>query len=95
MTGETRTTIPTLYFPREHGAIAPMVAPEPVPFVMTEDELIRFLRLNDTGIKEPSRTLERYRREGWLKATQVGTRLRYQLPDVLKFLETAKEENPR
>lgn len=84
------TTVPILYFPRRGSE-----APDPVPFLMTESELIRFLRLDETGVQNPSETLWRYRKQGSLKATRVGRCLRYRLPDVLAFLETAQELNPR
>lgn len=66
---------------------------EPAPYVMTEADVVRFCRLEK--IKAPYMALRRYRQKGWLKATQVGKDVRYLLPDVLKFLETAKQENPR
>lgn len=91
--GETQamtSTVPILYFPRRGNE-----APEPVPFLMTEAELIRFLRLDETATENLDATLFRYRKKGLLRATQVGRCLRYRLPDVLAFLENAQELNPR
>lgn len=68
---------------------------EPAPHVMTEADVVRLLRLDEAGVTKPYRTLHRYREKGWLKATQIGPRLCYQLPDVVRFLELARDENPR
>jgi len=77
----------TIYFPRV-GDDAP---PDPVPFLLTEQDAIRFLRLEGDGAE----TLKYYRLKGWLKGTQVGRFTRYRLPDMLAFLETAQERNPK
>lgn len=82
--------IPVTYFPARPGE-----TPAPVPFVLTDTDLIRFLRLDEAGIEKPELTLRKYRSKGWLKGTQVGPRLRYRLPDVLAFLENAQEMNPK
>lgn len=58
-----------------------------VPDLMTEEEAIRFLRLDEGGPKDPSTTLEYYRSEDRLKATKVGKRLRYLKSELLNFLE--------
>lgn len=66
--------------------------PEPVPFVMTEEDVARFLRLTS---QDPYKTLHRYRQMGLLKGTQIGLQIRYQLPDVLEFLKLSQASNPR
>jgi hypothetical protein len=66
---------------------------EPAPYLLTEDETIRLLRLD--GGDDPYSSLKRYRNKGQLRATQVGKHVRYRLPDVIRFLEKATEENPR
>jgi hypothetical protein len=65
---------------------------EPAPYVLTEAETVRLLRME--GVADPYSALKRYRDKG-LKATQLGKSVRYQLPDVLDFLERRREENPR
>lgn len=67
----------------------------PVPPVMTEEDVIRLLRLDETGTKHPGRTLESYRKKGLLRAVQVGRLLRYRLVDVLAFVELKREVTPR
>lgn len=66
----------------------------PVPEVLTEQEAIEFLRLDD-GPKHPKTTLQYYRTEGLLKGVKIGKKLRYTKTDMLRFLEQlsdAKEE---
>lgn len=60
---------------------------EPCPFVMTESEVIRFLRLDIEGPKKPELTLRYYRETKKLKATRIGNRLRYTRQNILEFLE--------
>ena len=59
----------------------------PVPDLLTEEEAITFLRLDEGGTKHPKTTLEYYRSENLLKATRVGKRLRYLKSELLSFLE--------
>ena len=66
----------------------------PVPEVLTEQEAILFLRLDD-GPKHPEQTLQYYRSEGLLKGVRIGRKLRYTKTEMLRFLErlyTVKEE---
>lgn len=64
---------------------------EPAPYVLTEEETIRLLRME---VEDPYSALKRYRDKG-LKGTQLGKNVRFQLPDVLDFLERHREDNPR
>ena len=58
----------------------------PVPEVLTEQEAIEFLRLDD-GPKNPEATLQYYRSEGLLKGVKIGRKLRYTKTEMLRFLE--------
>lgn len=58
----------------------------PVPDLLTEEDAIRFLRLDDGTTKHPATTLEYYRSEGLLRGTRVGKRLRYLKSELLNFL---------
>ncbi len=58
----------------------------PVPDLLTEEEAIKFLRLDEGGPKHPEATLEYYRSEGLLKATRVGKRFRYLKSELFNFL---------
>jgi hypothetical protein len=65
---------------------------EPAPYLLTEDEVARLLRLD---CADAGQSLKRYRAKGQLRATQVGRHLRYRLPDVIDFLTRVQGENPR
>ena len=58
-----------------------------VPDLLTEEEAIKFLRLDVDGPKDPQTTLEYYRSEDRLRATRVGKKLRYLKSELLNFLE--------
>jgi len=60
----------------------------PVPELLTENEAIRFLRLDIDGPKDPKLTIKHYRDEGLLKATRVGKTNKYMRRELLRFLET-------
>ncbi len=49
----------------------------PCPELLTEDEAIRYLRLDINGPKNPSGTLKYYRDQGVLRAVRIGRNLRY------------------
>ena len=67
----------------------------PCPELLTEDEAIRFLRLDEVGIDDPAGTLRYYRKKGLLRATQVGKCIRYRRVELENFLAKITEENPR
>jgi len=67
----------------------------PCPDLLTEDEAVRFLRLDEVGIEDPAGTLRYYRKKGLLKATQVGKCIRYRRVELENFLAKITEENPR
>lgn len=67
----------------------------PCPELLTEDEAIRYLRLDTTGISHPQHTLERYRAMGLLRGTQVGRRVFYRRIELERFLERQTDANPR
>ena len=49
----------------------------PCPDLLTEDEAIRYLRLDVSGPKNPPGTLKYYRDQGVLRAVRIGRNLRY------------------
>jgi hypothetical protein len=67
----------------------------PCPELLTEDEAIRFLRLDNINTEVPSNTLRYYRNKGLLRATQVGKCIRYRRIELEKLLERLTEANPR
>ncbi len=60
--------------------------PTPAPFLMSQDEVIRFFRLHQSKTKFPAKTIQRYRRMG-LKTVRIGRRVWFRLDDVLRFLD--------
>lgn len=72
--------LPVAFMRTQSGSI------EPCPYLMTRDELIAFLRLNESRTRFPTSTIARYRRLG-LRTVRVGRRVWYALPDVLDFID--------
>ena len=64
----------------------------PVPEVMSEEEVISFLRL-DSDEANPSLTLKYYRDKGLLKGIRIGKKLRYTRQEVLNFLAEQTERS--
>ncbi len=62
---------------------APAILPDgnggftPCPELLTEDEAIRYLRLDIDGPHNPKGTLKYYRDQGVLRAVRIGRNLRY------------------
>jgi hypothetical protein len=73
----------------------PGLDPVPCPEVMTEEEVVRFLRLDLIDINDPSQTLAYYRKKGLLRGTQIGKSVRYLRREVERFLDVITEQNPR
>jgi len=69
--------------------------PQPCPELLTEEEAIRYLRLDTVKIDNPGETLKRYRDQGLLRGTQVSKRIFYRRVELDKFLERVTEENKR
>lgn len=78
--------VPICYFP-DTGS--------PVPPVLTRDEAVRLLRLDQVNIKHPKRTLDYYRNRGLLRAVQMSKEVMFPLSDLLDFVERQREANPR
>ena len=60
-----------------------------VPDLLTEEEAVKFLRLDIDGPKDPSATLKHYRDKRMLRGTQIGRRYRYSRVELLKFIVVA------
>lgn len=81
--------------------ITPAVLPDgnggftPCPELLTENEAIRFLRLDGIDVEDPANTLRYYRKKGLLQATQVGKCIRYRRIELERLLERLTEVNPR
>lgn len=72
----------------QHFGFVPLMSDgTPAPAVMLEQDLIRFLRLHELGVRNPQNTLRYYRERGKLKATKIGNRNCYTVQAALEFLE--------
>lgn len=73
----------------------PGIPPSPCPELLTEDEAIRYLRLDTVNIKDPSATLRNYRKRRMLLGTQVSKKVFYRRTELDAFLQRLTEGNPR
>ena len=64
---------------------------QPVPEVLSEEEVIKLLRLDEDGTDKSANTLKYYREKNLLRATQIGKKLRYIKQEVLNFLALLTE----
>jgi hypothetical protein len=77
------------------AAFLPGPQASPCPELLTQDEAVRYLRLDLIATNNPGETLAYYRRRGLLRATQVGKCVRYRRVEIERFLERITDENPR
>lgn len=67
----------------------------PTP-LLTEAELIRWLRLDEPGgPKNPSGTIRFYRQRGLLKGVRIGRHLRYPVAEAEAFVQRLVEREDR
>ena len=66
-------------------ATATMPDGRPAPSVLTEEEAVRFLRL-DRQKADPTKTLKYYREQKLLKATKLGKNLLYSRQELEQFI---------
>ena len=64
---------------------------QPVPEVLSEEEVIQFLRLDADGTNKAAYTLKYYREKNLLRGTQIGKKIRYVKQEVLNFLAKQTE----
>jgi len=76
--------------------VLPGASPIPCPELLTEEEAIRYLRLDTIrGLRNPGETLARYRAVGLLRGTQVSKSVFYRRIELDRFLDRLTSENPR
>ena len=68
---------------------------DPCPDLLTEQEAIRYLRLDTIDIDKPAETLRRYRDKDLLRATQVSKKLFYRRSELDQLLNKLSEQNRR
>lgn len=59
----------------------------PAPSLMTEEEAIRFLRIDQTGVRFPRQTFQRYRSSGQIVGKMVGRCVRYPVEELQRFVK--------
>ncbi len=62
------------------------------PELLTEDEAIRYLRLDANGCNNPKATLKYYRDQGVLQAVQIGKKLVYPRKELDSMVEKLLEK---
>ena len=67
----------------------------PTPELLTEQEVICFLRLDIDGPENPARTLKHYRDKGLLHSTRIGKTNRYSKTELLKFIDIMTDRKKR
>lgn len=67
----------------------------PCPELLTENEAIRYLRLDIESSADPHRTMKYYRDSGELVAIKVGKKKRYRRIDLDSFLANKSESQKR
>ena len=77
-----------------HIYIGPIYMPDgtPAPEVMTQQEAIHFLRLDEANLKNPATTLQYYRDKGDLTGIRIGKTIRYTKQDLLDFLQNQSKK---
>ncbi len=94
MSALTGPVLPARY-ERRDDRLVEVEPPTPCPELLIEEEAIRYLRLDVSGVKNPGQTLGRYRGMGLLRGTQVGRLVLYRRVELERFLEKQTEANPR
>ena len=77
------------------GPALPGSPPKPCPGLLTEEEAVRYLRLDTISISKPSVSLRRYRKRGLLRGTQISKRIFYRRIELDRFIERATDRNSR
>lgn len=87
--------LPPVYRHDADGKRVEVVPAMPCPELLTEEEAIRYLRLDIIDVENPADTLRRYRKQGLVRGTQVGKCVRYRRSELEAFLARITENNPR
>lgn len=87
--------LPPVYRKEADGRFVELVPAMPCPELLTEEEAIRYLRLDIIDVENPEDTLRRYRKQGLVRGTQVGKCVRYRRSELEAFLARITENNPR
>jgi len=94
-TSQHKTLLPVTASVMPLLAVLPGNPGEICPELLTEAEAIRYLRLDLIDVVDPAGTLTYYRRQGLLRATQVGKCIRFRRIELDRLLDRLTENNPR
>jgi hypothetical protein len=74
--------------PRMEQATSPPTMPDgtPAPSLLTEEEAIKFLRIDATGVRFPRDAFQRYRKSGQIVGKRIGRCVRYPVSEVMRFV---------
>ena len=64
----------------------------PAPYIMTEEEAIKFLRIDTNQTKHPEMTIQHYINEGLLIPVTIGKCRKFPLPELIKFVERLSDK---
>jgi hypothetical protein len=71
---------------------------EPAPLLLTEDEAVRMLRMDELaerGETSAYQTLYQWRKDGLLHVCMVGRQVRYPLDEMLSFIRAKTDGSAR
>lgn len=91
----TLGVLPPVYRRESDGTLREILPAMACPELLTEEEAIRYLRLDIIDVENPEETLRRYRKQGLVRGTQVGKCVRYRRSELEAFLGRITENNPR
>ena len=74
--------LPPVFRRDADGRLVEIAPAMPCPELLTEEEAVRYLRLDIIDIEEPAETLRRYRKQGLIRGTQVGKCVRYRRAEL-------------
>ena len=78
------------------GNVVGREQPEPCPELLTEDEAVRYLRLDgEKGPTDPYQCLFRYRQQNKLRGTHIGKQLFYRRDELDRFVRLMTEGQGR
>ena len=69
-------------------------APSTSSPLFTRAEAIQYLRLDVAGVKDPSRSLDYYRKAGLIPGVRLGRCVFFRKTELDKFIETQMERVP-
>lgn len=61
---------------------------QPCPDLLTAEEAVRYLRLDETGVNDPELSLRRYRESGRVQGVRMGKRVMYRRVELERFIES-------